>query len=116
LFRLAGSDLPGMIKKREGNSTVIYSSSPGLSSELIRNIAAASGIRIFNEYQGDVSYVAKGLCSVHSLTGGKRRFNVPSDTVKVVEMITGKEVPVTGGVFEYELPAQSTSIFRIYNK
>ena len=111
LFTLDGGDFPGMVRKEHGEWTSIYCSSPGLSARVLRGIAASAGIRIFNTFPGDVTYVARGIATVHTHSGGHRRFAVPADTTLVTEAISGKRFSVKEGCFEADLPKASTMIF-----
>ena len=92
---------------------MIYCSSPGLSSPVIRGIAKDSGIRIFNPHQGDVTYCADGLYAVYSLNGGKRRFHFPPRVSRVREMFGGQVYPVCNGLLDFDLKRDSTVIFHV---
>ncbi|MBQ6472256.1 MAG: beta-galactosidase [Victivallales bacterium] len=111
LFTLDGGELPGMVRKEHGEWTSIYCSSPGLSARVLRGIAASAGIRIFNEFPGDVTYAARGIATVHTHSGGPRRFAVPVGTTEVTEEISGKRLSVKDACFETVLPKASTMIF-----
>lgn len=113
LFYLANSKLPGMVKRELKDHKIIYSSSPGLSSMVIQNIALDAGINIFNSYAGDVTYGADGFYAVYSLNGGKRIFNVGNDVKSVKEMLTNKVYDVVNGKFEYNMKKHSTAMFRL---
>ncbi len=113
LFTMDGSRLPGMVKRDCGDWKMIYCSSPGLSSPVIRGIARDSGIRIFNPHQGDVTYCADGLYAVYSLNGGKRQFHFSPKVTCVREMFGGRIYAVRNGLLDFDLKKDSTVLFHV---
>ena len=104
---------PGMVRRRHSDWTAVYSASNGLSAPVLRGLAEEAGIRIFNPFPGDVTYTAKGFCSVHTLRGGKRTFRLPERARKVVDPLSGREYKIENGTISVELPPESTAMFRI---
>jgi hypothetical protein len=111
LGKIIGSENSGLAVKKFDNWTSVYSAAPNLPPSLLRGIAASAGLPVYNEFEGDVTYVGDRLFAVHTYGGGARTFTVPAKNGEVKELLHGKTATVQNGRFSFELPKKSTSLF-----
>lgn len=90
LGTLAGVAKPGLVVKRMPGWTSIYSSAPILPAALLRNIARAAGVNIYDA-GNDVVYANANFLGIYSPQGGRRTIRLPRPA-KVVDLLTGRVV------------------------
>ncbi|MFN8446087.1 MAG: hypothetical protein U0175_35175 [Caldilineaceae bacterium] len=90
--------------------TSIYMASPDIPAPILRGIARASGVHLYNE-EGDVLYATPQLLSVHSVSGGKRRFKLPQSVEIVYDLFNQHPVAEQVDIFEVTLPPASPALY-----
>lgn len=108
---LDGTQLSGLAFKKNADWTSIFSLAPNLPPTLLRGIAATAGLPVYNEFEGDITYVSDRLLAVHTYGGGVRSFTVTAQKGVVKELLHGKEAIIQNGKFSFDLPEKSTSLF-----
>jgi len=112
LFTINESGTPGFVRRRFDDWTAIYTSAPGLPTPVLRNLARANGLHIYNEAVGDTSYAAKDFLAIHTIVGGRRALNAPEGTVSATNLVTGETYPVRQGKISLDIPLSSTTILK----
>jgi hypothetical protein len=105
----------GLALIKQKNYRILYSAVPAMPSELLREIIRTSGLPVYNSYNGDATWAAGGLFSVHSKSGGERTFTPPVENGIATELISSAEFPIRNGKFNYKLAPQSTVFFYCRN-
>ena len=100
----------GYASKNFPEWTSIYSAVPNLPSAVLREIARTAGVHLYSE-KGDVLYASSELLGVHTLSGGKRRFNLPQSVEIVYDLFNRRTVAEGVRSFEISLDPISTSLF-----
>jgi hypothetical protein len=90
--------------------TSIYIAVPNIPSTVLREIARFAKVHLFNE-QGDVLAVSRNLLSVHSLSGGKRTFMLPSSSEVIYDLFEKKEIAGGTDRFDVNLKPGSTALY-----
>jgi hypothetical protein len=108
---IEGTENSGLAVKKFDDWSSIFSLAPNLSPTLLRGIAVFAGLPVYNEFDGDVTYVGDRLFAVHTYGGGARTFTVPVKNGVAKELLHGKEAKIENGKFHFELPEKSTSLF-----
>ncbi|HID21786.1 MAG TPA: hypothetical protein EYP14_05225 [Planctomycetaceae bacterium] len=92
--------------------TSVYASRPNLPADVLRSLARAAGVHIYND-AGDVIYANNILLAVHSAEGGERTFRLPQ-AAQVVELFSGRTVSEQPTKqFTDTLPAMSTYLYQL---
>lgn len=110
LGMLEASAQAGFAVKRHDAWTAIFSSAPVLPPDLIRGIASAAGIHVYNESSEDATYAQGNMLAVHTLEGGPRRLRIPG-AARVRELFTDIEYSATQGAFDLTLEPRTTYLF-----
>ena len=76
---LYSHELPGLITKKVNGIQAYYSAAPLLSAEVLRGIAARSGVHIYN-FRDDVLYANNSFIAVHTAESGTRTLRFPEKT------------------------------------
>jgi hypothetical protein len=105
-----GSCVPGLGVKTFPNWTSIYSAMPFLPAPVLRGIARNAGVHLYNE-EGDVIYASKDLLCVHTVSGGKRTFNLPQKTALIYDLFEEKKIGENLNRFEVNLRPGSTNLY-----
>jgi hypothetical protein len=77
--RVLGTDpsgAPALVAKRSEQSTAVLSLAPGVPAEVLRALARAAGVHVYNS-QDDRLYVSRGLIALHADTAGGRTLSLP---------------------------------------
>jgi len=90
--------------------TSIYAAVPNLPAAMLRNIARSAGAHIYSN-EGDVLYATGELLGVHTVSGGRRRFQLPRVAGEVVDLFADRIVARDKAIFEVELPPVSTALY-----
>ena len=77
---------------------------------MLRGIARYAGVHLYNE-AGDVLYATPDLLSVHSISGGWRRFQLLKAVEVVYDLFNQREVAHHAREFEVVLDPASTNLF-----
>ncbi|MBI3667101.1 MAG: hypothetical protein HY236_12920, partial [Acidobacteria bacterium] len=77
---------------------------------VLRGLARFSGVHLYSE-AGDVLYAARGLVGVHTVSGGKRVFQLPRAVEEVYDLFDNKTVARNTKTFQVTLPPVSTALY-----
>lgn len=88
----------------------VYVATPNLPPQLLRGIARFAGVHLYNE-DGDVLYATPELLSVHTVSGGKRTFQLPERVEVVYDLFARKYLARDAKSFEVELAPASTNLY-----
>lgn len=77
---------------------------------MLRGIARFAGAHLNNE-DGDVLYATPELLSVHTISGGTRRFTLPQPVEVVYDLFNQRLLARNTADFEVELPPASTALY-----
>ena len=105
-----GTCRPGMAVRLFPEWTSIYAAVPNLPAAMLRNIARSAGAHIYSN-EGDVLYATGELLGVHTVSGGRRRFQLPRVAGEVVDLFADRIVARDKAFFEVELPPVSTALY-----
>ncbi|MEO2046512.1 MAG: hypothetical protein ABGX16_08050, partial [Pirellulales bacterium] len=75
LGRLAGTKLPALVAKQQGNKFAVYSSIPMVPVSLLRAIAEKAGVHCYSSV-GDIVWATKGLLAIHAGEAGPRTIHL----------------------------------------
>ncbi|HTY38491.1 MAG TPA: hypothetical protein VMH23_15340 [Bacteroidota bacterium] len=105
-----GTCQPGFAIRSFPTWTSIYVAVPNIPAQVLREIARYAKVHIYSE-EGDVLDVSHNLLSVHTLSGGKRIFSLPSKAEVVYDLFQRRMVATAADRFEVTLPPASTSLY-----
>ena len=105
-----GTCQPGFAIKSFPTWTSIYVSVPNIPAQVLREIARFAKVHIYSE-EGDVLDVSHNLLSVHTLSGGKRVFSLPSKAEVVYDLFQRRIVATDVDRFDVTLPPASTALY-----
>ena len=111
LGTLAGINKPGLVVKKIGNWTSIYSSAPILPAALLRDIARTAGCHIYSS-GGDVVYADREFLSIYSPSGGHRTIQLPERT-DVVNLLDSKVLARHAMKVDVDLKPNTTLLLKI---
>ena len=106
LGTIAGSTRPGLVRKRVGEACSIVSSAPCLPADLLQNLFAEAGCRIYAA-AGEVVYANRSFLSVSGLP--ERRIRLTTADPWLYDLFTGTEHQSADGTFE--LPGSDTGVW-----
>jgi len=84
LGRFAQNDLPALARKDLGTHRVVFSASPGLPAELLRQLAIEAGVHIFAATSGDAVDARGSALSIHAGASGTKTITLPAAASTVV--------------------------------
>ena len=90
--------------------TSIYMASPDVPAPVLREIARFAGVHLYNE-DGDVLYGTPELLSVHSVSGGPRKFKLPKRVEMVYDLFAKEVLATHTKSFKVELAPASTALY-----
>ena len=105
-----GTCQPGFGVKVFPSWTSIYVAVPNIPAQVLREIARFAKVHIYDE-AGDVLDVSRDLLSVHTISGGERTFNLPSNVEIVYDLFESKMIGRDTDRFEVTLSPASTSLY-----
>jgi len=105
-----GTCQPGYAVKRFPDWTSIYIAVPDIPSSVLRGIARYADVHLYSD-RGDVLYAAENLLSVHTISGGKRTFALPSEKEIIVDLFENKMIARDTRKFRVNLPPASTALY-----
>jgi hypothetical protein len=111
LGMLAGVNQPGLVVKKVGNWTSIYSSAPILPAALLRNIAQAAGCHIYSD-GGDVVYAGGDFLGIYSPQGGRRTFRLPNHS-DVFDLLDSRILAKNRDKFDVTMEPNTTLLLQI---
>ena len=107
-----GNCRPGFAVKEFAAWRSVYSAAPNLPADVLRGIARYAGVHIYSN-AGDVLYANRSLLGVHTLSGGKRVFELPGRAEAVVDLFSKRTVAKAASAFEVILEPMSTGLYLI---
>ncbi len=112
LGTLAGFDKPGLVVKQMPGWTSIYSSAPIVPAPLVRSIARAAGVHIYDDDVTDVVYANESFVGIYSPQGGKRTIRLPHDS-KVVDLLDDQVLAPKTREIELDLKPNESVLLQI---
>ena len=105
---------PSLAVKRSGNNTtVVLATVPFIPRDIFRNIFRTAGVHIYSGHAADVTYISKGLFSMHSGGGGRKVVRLPRQARKITRLLPEKTVFPAGDKIEFEMSKAETALFKI---
>ena len=104
---------PSLAVKQVDGSTVILSTVPFIHRELFRNIFRNSGVHIYTDNTGDVSYISKGLIGMHSAAGGQKKIRLASPAGKITRLLPEQTDFPAGDEINFEMSPSETVLFKV---
>lgn len=105
---------PSLAVKRTGNdTTVVLATVPFIPRDIFRNIFRAAGVHIYSGHTADVTYISKGLFSMHSGSGGRKVVHLPRAARKITRLLPEKMEFPAGNKIEFEMSKAETVLFKI---
>jgi hypothetical protein len=102
LAKYVGTDIPGMLVRREKDHTVVWAGFPGtITAQFVRNLAKDAGMKPWLETDDEL-IVGGGLLAVSGLNGGSQTVNLP-DNFNVEKCLSGHKYTVKDGKLMFEL-------------
>ena len=109
LGNLQGIDKPGLVVRRFGDWTSVYSAAPNLPSWLLREIARAAGVHVFSE-RDEALYANRSFLGIHTHRAGARRLRFPQPTA-VYDLFAEKQLAAQATELLVDLPQHTTALF-----
>ncbi|HEY3418708.1 MAG TPA: hypothetical protein VGM23_17675, partial [Armatimonadota bacterium] len=103
-----GRHEPALAVKEFGNYRSIYSASPLLPADLLRNIARYAGCHVFTE-ENDVIMSGRGLITYHTAAPGSRTLKLPQPAT-VYDLFTGEMLGENTNAVVLPFTAPGTSV------
>ena len=88
----------------------VYMAAPDVPAPVLRGIARFAGVHLYNE-EGDVLYATPDLLSVHTTSGGRRTFSLPTAAEVVYDLFQEREIARGVSAFTVDLPPASTALY-----
>ncbi|HID08308.1 MAG TPA: glycosyl hydrolase family protein [Armatimonadetes bacterium] len=111
LGTFVGCGLPAFVIKRFGEWTSVYSASPGVPWQILRELMRLAGVHVYVE-SGDNLYVDNRFIALHTVSGGVKRINLLKHAT-VRDLIHDRTIAVDASKFEIELPKFTTALFEL---
>ena len=111
LGRFTGNNKPALVVKDMGGWTSVFVGSKVVPSDLIRNIARATGVHIYND-ANDVLYANNDFVAIHPAEEGQRTIRLPRAAKKVIEVFDGAVVAENADRFTVTLEFATTKVYR----
>jgi len=109
--KLVESNRAGLVVKKVGAVTSIYSAAIQLPPVVIRAIARAAGVHIWLE-SDDALYADNRFIGIHAASDGEKRIRLPQDR-KVFDALSGASVPTDGQTISLKMKRAETSLLRL---
>ena len=109
LGRLIGSDRAGLVRKRVGRGTAIFSAAPAMPAELLRRLASEAGVHIYAD-GAEVVYANRSFLAVCGPPGARVRLRLPAPQ-HLYDLFEEKEVALPDGAGALPPSGDGVSIF-----
>ncbi len=113
--KVLGRFIPGreaaLAVKDMGDWTSVFIGSKVIPSDLLRNIAAAHGVHVYNE-MNDVTYANNDFVAIHAFQEGERTIRLPKAATRVTEVFDQRIVAENADSFKVEVPFGATRLYR----
>lgn len=100
---------PALVARTRGPGVSVFSAAPNMPAPLLRSLARAAGVHIYNQ-RDDRFYANRSLLALHAETGGMRVLELPREA-DVYELAGGAQVTRAGRDVVVNLPAGATKLF-----
>jgi hypothetical protein len=107
-----GNCRPGFAVKEFPGWRSVYSAAPNIPANVLRNIARWAGVHIYSD-AGDVLHASRSFLGVHTLSGGRRTFNLPAKAAAVDDVFGKKTIAKNVSAFEVMLNPHSTELYAL---
>jgi len=111
LGRFTAVNKPALVVKDMGSWTSIFVGSKAIASDLIRNVARAHGVHVYND-ANDVFYANNDFVAIHPAEEGPRTIRLPKRARKVTEVFDKTLVAEDADKFTVDLPFGTTKLYR----
>ncbi|MGD9497585.1 MAG: beta-galactosidase [Armatimonadota bacterium] len=101
----------GIAVRDLGDWRSVWVAVPGLPPALLRGIAEAAGVHIYDA-QDDVVFASERLLAVHTLYAGTRTIRLPRER-RVLDALSGETVAAGAREFTVYLPARRTGLWEL---
>jgi hypothetical protein len=88
----------------------VYVATPNIPAPVLRGIARYAGVHLYND-EGDVLYATPDLLSIHTVSGGPRKFNLPRKVEVVYDLYNRAIIAKSTDQFDTLLPPASTTLY-----
>jgi hypothetical protein len=111
LGRFTANKKPALVVKDMGSWTSVFVGSKVIPSDLIRNIARAHGVHVYNE-ANDVLYANNDFVAIHPAAEGHRVIRLPRVAKRIVEAFDGTVAAENADHFEVDVEFCKTKLWR----
>jgi hypothetical protein len=111
LGRFTANNKPALVVKDMTTWTSVFVGSKVIASDLIRNIARAHGVHVYND-ANDVFYANNDFVAIHPAEEGHRRIHLPKAARKVTEVFDDKVVAENADHFTVDVEFGTTKLYR----
>jgi len=111
LARFTAINKPALAVKDMGDWTSVFLGSKVIPSDLVRNIARAAGVHVYNE-KNDVFYANNDFLAVHPYEEGQRVISLPRTAKRVTEVFDGTVVAENADKFKVDIAYGTTKLYR----
>ena len=101
---------PGMGVKEFSDWRAVYISAPNIPAPVLRGIARYAGVHLYSD-AGDVLHATPDLLSIHTVSGGGRRFVLPHSVEIIYDLYHDKVMARNAEAFEVTLPPASSALY-----
>ncbi|QYY35067.1 hypothetical protein [Ruficoccus sp. ZRK36] len=98
--------------ERDGHRLTYVHQGEELTSAVLKQAAAASGVHLYCEQEQPV-YANSRFVAVHTAEGGRQRIALPSPCNRATELFTGQTIEIGGDSFEYTFKKPDTALFKL---
>lgn len=101
---------PGFVIKENEGWNAVWLAAPGIPAPILRGIARHAGVHLYNE-AGDVLHASASLLSVHTVSGGARRFALPQPVEIVYDLYHDRVLGRDCATFDDTLAPASSALY-----
>jgi len=109
LGKLSANGKPGLVVKRFGQWTSVWSGVTSLPADLWRNFAKSAGVHFYDE-GGSTVYANRSWLAVHTRTSGRKTLRLPRAS-DIYDVFDGRLIGRSLDKFEVSLPEKVTKLY-----
>lgn len=102
---------PGLVSRRTDNMISVFSLAPGMPQELLRSLAVAAGVHIYDD-RGDRLYATRSMVGLTPVSSGQRVIRLPQ-RADVYELPAQTKIASDVEEFTLEVEAGVTRLFTL---
>jgi len=95
LGRFVAGGRAGLVRKRLGDATSVFSAAPAMPADLLRRLAADAGVHVYAD-SGEVVYANKSFLAVCGFPGTRVRLRLP-EPQPLYDLFEKREIALSGG-------------------